>query len=794
MRVEFAPGEDTRIPLLKGGFPDEPVARLEGYNGIGKTLSVKTLQVCCGRQVFRDTPIAWRSFAEGIGHAQIAVHNLAGGISIEWKLRPDALAQADANTRPVDEWFEIKIDGSAATLEQVTELLEVERLDGDLGLAQTLGRQLRVDREIFSASLDPLVDPGGSLLRGVQDRLSRALETTRRVDPETVRSARADAEDTAKRLERAREELSEASRLEEELYAAWRVSAQLEQARKLGAGIDVQVDELDAQIAELRERRDELTGAQKAAEEVAAKEKEVKSTLERTRKRRDRYQSAAEKEREAIVERRVRAKLEEGEDAPAALTAARGELEELTARRVAIEASPLVRDLASELADRLRTAEESGLAEQRLLDVGSGTVREIRQRLEARRDELSEVPPSREAKALDRRIDESRARIDLLEELVGEEAELNRNERLGEKAAEEMKELLEKANPDAADELDAARSSLNELDETLRDIVARRTALVTLRAEAGSETIEDLETALSEKLAGPSIEAGDLDEATRASAKELRAREDQFKAAETADREASERATVAIEELDRALLLLRGDTSFAWLSEIPGLALPDEGEELERRLEAIDAVRLRVEQAYERAGAVGSQIGALKSALERLERRMSGVENEPEGEEYEPELTKGYGTEFLSLFRDPTIEEVLFGEGGHATELDLRRDQLEVAFSRNDEERRRPLEAFSRGEQAFAYTRARLAAIDAVSTASNRLVVLDEFGAFIAADRLERLVELLHERRASHPEEQVLLILPTATDYGAQVEGAADHYMAERAKRLSKDGYVVEPL
>src|SRR5204862_5644110 len=107
----------------------------------------------------------------------------------------------------------------------------------------------------------------------------------------------------------------------------------------------------------------------------------------------------------------------------------------------------------------------------------------------------------------------------------------------------------------------------------------------------------------------------------------------------------------------------------------------------------------------------------------------------------------------------------------------------------------RPLEPCSSGQQAFAYTRARLALLDdEQSRPANRLIVLDEFGAFIAHDWLASLMGYLRGRAEQHPEDQVLIVLPLSRDYEESAKTALDPQaaaFARMAREVAERGYRV---
>jgi hypothetical protein len=94
-----------------------------------------------------------------------------------------------------------------------------------------------------------------------------------------------------------------------------------------------------------------------------------------------------------------------------------------------------------------------------------------------------------------------------------------------------------------------------------------------------------------------------------------------------------------------------------------------------------------------------------------------------------------------------------------------------------------PLEAFS-GEQAFAYTRARLVVLDEDELDPEPIDRAERVGAFIAHDRLAGLLAYLRERVGEHPEDQVLVVLPLSSDY-AQLAETSLASEAERYRKLA---------
>ncbi len=165
------------------------------------------------------------------------------------------------------------------------------------------------------------------------------------------------------------------------------------------------------------------------------------------------------------------------------------------------------------------------------------------------------------------------------------------------------------------------------------------------------------------------------------------------------------------------------------------------------------------------------------------------LRGQPTGaEQFVERVRRWFGTEVSRWFDHDQIRQALF-PGGQNVRVDL--GELTVSWREGDLEQSRPLQAFSSGERAFAYTRAQLAQLDLKPRpVPNRLIAMDEFGAFIARDRFRRLGRYLQERRQSHPEDQMLLVLPLTVD-PEDLDRAGD-LGRERRRQLEEHGYFAE--
>jgi len=143
-------------------------------------------------------------------------------------------------------------------------------------------------------------------------------------------------------------------------------------------------------------------------------------------------------------------------------------------------------------------------------------------------------------------------------------------------------------------------------------------------------------------------------------------------------------------------------------------------------------------------------------------------------------------------FAQEEIQSALF-DGGQLKTIDL--GSLEARWVTSEGElRSRPFEAFSSGEQVFAYTRARIQAVSAIET-KKKVVALDEFGAFLERDRLERLARFLRDTVGGEIADQVIIVVPLAANYRAQAEvtsGTLGERFSQRALEIEKRGYFAE--
>ena len=139
IRIDARPIGPLRVlPEL----PDTPLAIIEGLNGIGKTLTIRLLQLCTGdRSPYPVDSPAWSSLCAGLGEFSVKVAGLRGGHGIEWFADTrEWIRSSDDGVAPVP-FRRILVDGKVASVDDVRRILAVYRIGGEQGIVETLARQ-----------------------------------------------------------------------------------------------------------------------------------------------------------------------------------------------------------------------------------------------------------------------------------------------------------------------------------------------------------------------------------------------------------------------------------------------------------------------------------------------------------------------------------------------------------------------------------------------------------------------------------------------------------------------------
>ncbi len=793
IRIETQPLGPLRVlPEL----PDARLAILEGLNGIGKTLAVRLLQICAtGLTPYRADSLAWVSLCNGLGSFRIQISGLRGGGTIEWVADSrDWLGKDDVGSL----FARISINGKKSTIADIRQLLVVHRLAGDETLIETLAQQAESSESVIRRWASFTASATDSPIARLENLAS---ETTQELGEWTAarRGHLLDdlqaAETAVKAAHRAAEAAGARSR---KLTEAAELRHRLEQLRSSAPDLRQRIEAVDSGVATVREqldalRRRSLSLAGHAATRGSAI-RELRNAQRTLRRNQSGLSTALNAARAAAAELQLDATVAACQAADVVL---RQQIAELTKSQTVMDAAPAMRALLDEVSRELREGEGHGLADQIALDDPETgfqlTVTETRVGITTRRVQLEGQPPPPAAKEVSEHLTVAQHRLARVAQLAEALESVARHTRLAAANEQRVDRALSKANPGALAELQGLELQRRVLDQQLLELAAQRAVLRQQLGSLGEETTEAMES----RLAAVLDELGSPHDTTPAAIDGARAFE---RAAHLTLEEARHRLASLRREVARAEAEVKRTTrklasgQLRWLRE--ALKSPTELDEtapLERQLAEIDRARARTELVIERLGKHRTQLAAIGSALRGIGRQLRG--QDAEAVEYVPQLEKWFSLRFSEWFNADKVRRELLPEADDRISVDVR--QREVRWLEKGHERSRPLEAFSSGEQAFAYTRARLAVLDEDATAPNRLIVLDEFGAFIAHDRLSGLLSYLQGRVKEHPEDQVLVILPLSHDYAGEASssvGGPKEGLERLAKQIESRRFAVRVL
>jgi hypothetical protein len=234
------------------------------------------------------------------------------------------------------------------------------------------------------------------------------------------------------------------------------------------------------------------------------------------------------------------------------------------------------------------------------------------------------------------------------------------------------------------------------------------------------------------------------------------------------------------EKLDQVVLLFSSAESYAWLRQAIGDHLPDPGTDGQTALALLSEVGGVIVRLEAAADGLRAEAASLRDGLRIISDALGSGTTPATGSRHVPALTAHYEQSLGDLLRDPLIQQALFPDGDFVR-LDLLRSEIKW----RDEAglQRKPVEAFSSGERAFAFVLASVLQ-QAGDETPNRLMVLDEFGAFVDAEGRERLKLFLEERvLAAGIADQVVVMLPLR-------EGLTN----EQARAVEQRDYFMQPI
>ena len=801
MRFSIAPEGDNELPVV-ASLPAEQVGRLEGYNGIGKTLAATVLQICTGTQPFltADQQARWEGLRDGLGQMTVTAEGLRDGRSLRWRL-DSRLWPVDVTKalEVTDEWFEIELDGQPATLAETRALLRVERIAGNEGLLETIAEEADTERGKIEAFI--------ARTSARQDALERTIGSLatflRPVEPGAYEAQALRAHKEKAVVEEALVTLTEANDRVRDLQDVIELRDQLAELQVAGPGLDQHAAALVDQIAERQHDSARILEEIKALSPSAARTADAAKSLSAANSALKRANTRLNNASETLSSTAAVAGLEDVELAETALEVCRAELDDTQDRRKALTSRPELLDLLGSFDGPLRLAQNQDLGRQivmvdPLTPDRQWTIDEVYEALGKQREALVGAPTLPAVESVERETASLEQRFKALSQIPRLRDALEGAQRGMRTATARVRQLNEDAENPASGKIQELEWSLEKLNAALLPLGAEQARVDRRRADlASGRTPEEVGLALARRLERLSLEPQVL-EAARDDALDSadRAQEAYRVADEHSRREASQLASMT-EQMNRLIIGLHDRPELEWLTRQGGVPIPAPGEGFDAKRAGLERLAAAVRDADDRLGLQRARPLSVSFALEALARELRGARKDGT-----PELM-GVMRNWLehraaAWFDTESVRRFVLPEVAGSVMVDL---QTRTVFGHqaNGSPVSKPLEGFSSGEQAFAFTQAQLALLDHRRSQSTAqlLVILDEFGAFIAARGRQQLAAQLHQWAKAHPFDQVLVILPTTQDYEALARSASQDLrprLMQYASDLSEREYFIGPF
>lgn len=771
-------------------IPDHKLCLIEGQNGVGKSVAVQLLELVAGHVPSAlTTPPMWRSFRENLGNTAVEIENMAGGSGARVVFTPENWP-IDPPEVTNDSFGVVTLDGNPATMSELAALIEVTTVRGDESLQDTVrGHIQRIEADLVQTT---------SIVRARANELdefvARFSSDWKRADPTTVADRTAELKALGEELERAKTLLTDAEQTAADLERAMEIGRKMSSAdadiRALlerRASVKEDVDKYNTLIHKLEEdaraAEDVLAAQGGSAVELSAAEKKL----------RGRETRLGSQQREQA---KWAASLALPPDKPmvaAELKSATKEQRRLAEEIDKIDRSRRTQDVLRRIVPVLDGTAASDSDEIfMVIDANRFSGRQVRSGFAARSDEIASSPRPEKALETLTQMDKVKRRIVGLNAFRTSMQSAERAAELVDEAKDELKVAQEKS-----EEATAAAATVREISE---QIAATQALLTGAHQEAvelqeqiglnGVSSAKDARSTLSALLTKLGLEEDELGTAQATAAAQLRAAaqsvEDVRKSISSAQ-QASEDAAAHIKTL---LSEVGSAANYAWLRDAltqqqrTGLAAED--------LSTFGTVRDVVLSVTDHVFNAADELDSLarlthllaspkptKSEAAQLEAPMRGP------------LSLALGESLRADLNTASIRQRVFG-GLTVEQLDLQAQLIVLVGDGRTEQR--AMSAFSTGERAFAFTQARIKDLPP-SPKPNRLLVLDEFGAFISADRMPDLRDFLET--LDDLADQIVIILPLQVDYRAEMndtKGDLHKRYAEKVRQLDARQYSAVPL
>lgn len=782
-----------------GGLPDANLAILEGYNGIGKTLAVRILQLCTGTMPYAPKSPAWESLREGLNEFEVEITGLQGADRVVW-VADSSHWESDDEPVPRTDWFKsILIDGRSASLDDVRSLITVVRLAGDEELTDTFAAQAESHASTVRRWTAAHANPEDGTLKQLEELAGMADDLLSSNGASDFTKLKSLANNTSRDLVSKQSVVKELRASRDDIEQALDVQRRISDMSTQAPELQREIDEIDRLIAKKRSERDqaqaEVTSLATRAAQTKPLEKELvnaEKTLERNRKKLDDAWSRA-------AAQAIELDVDPDPETANKLVEELARQDDLLAKELLeLDTTPSMVQLLAILSEELCGAESKGLGDQVAVDdIDSGlllSVSQTRAGMETRRSQLETARPSPRAEEISTEIERVSDRKIQADSLMRILDEIERYQRLVGRNQKRVQEALQAgAGGETAKALQMATVERFECDKALQHLSVRRASVAHQLGVSGTlESRRALMGQLQKSLESLGISEDQIESELHSIAKRLAQAEADLAVAASRESDCRNKLAQAKGSIQKAMNSLDTDDRLSWVRDVYKRRQSSTQATTEQLYEDLVGAQYVVREVLERLGSHRSQLGAVERALQGLARQLRG--QTVDAVKYVDQIRVWLAASFSKWFNDTRVRHELLENADEETEVVVDLEAQRVEWSESQNRRSRPLEAFSSGEQAFAYTRARLALLDnADQQVSNRLVVLDEFGAFISHHLLQGLLEYLTEWTSGRQSDQVLLILPLSRNYEEMEQsaiGAIAKQYADYAKQVEDSGYV----
>jgi len=756
-----APEASHGISVIRE-IPDEPLCRIEGRNGIGKTLAMHLLELCTGQQPYAARSDAWRTLCEYLGSTTITVEGLRGPegdddshelrFVFDWRSRADDPLPIEIRRGLFEE---ITLDGDdIEDMDDVRRWLTVVRIAGDETLTETIAGLVAHDRELLRTASRVALDRG----RYVDGLFDALLVSFRRAPADAMLAVSKELRElSAARADLVADRESQNS-VVGRYEAVYHAHAAVVQVTADAETLDTEIQSLAEQLETARQRRETAEEELRQARTQQRLSEEATKQLASAQRSFTRRLRALERADDAIVNATGRLGIGNDETAVrAALERLAGERAELAAERADLSDLFALRDLLDRMVQALAPAAAGGLRARTVATVSEQaiTAGQLLDAVRVRRDRLTvDAPAVEELDEKLAKLDERESDLRALEDAYADRA--GKRDKLAE-AERALEELGDADGP--ADDLVTERAAAQAAAQRVEiEVGSALGAAEKQRARLGGGlSLEDLEADLQRRLSEAETTVEAFGDGLRKARAMLVAVDDRLDTADARRDELVGRAAELERELADQTHRLHAEDRHSRLRDVLGDRAPrvgDAGEDIARCWVAVHAAQDRAVQRLQ-----GSR-GRLDAVARNMSELVDVIRDKAEASPELDPIRRLYQERLQERFDQEEILKAVF-DGGTLTRVDLATREIRWK-TQGDEPRVRPFEAFSSGERAFAYVQARLGSVSH-ATSLNRVVVVDEFGAFLSRDRLIRLQQVVQRQLNDDVVHQAIVVLPLGT-------------------------------